>query len=92
MGSQAEDIRCERCGSSKVIPRVPLWDHVGYASSAVVEQHVWVAGSPQAWLMKDWAIGSLQARICGECGHVELVVENYQELYAKYLKSLGDEG
>src|SRR5262249_44051658 len=32
MGSQVEDLKCERCGSSKVIPRVPLWDHVGYAS------------------------------------------------------------
>lgn len=92
MGSQAEDLKCERCGSSKVIPRVPLWDHVGYGNSTVVELNVAVEGSPRAWLMKDRAVGPLLARVCGECGHVELFVENYQELYAKHLKSLGGEG
>jgi hypothetical protein len=80
---------CTRCGSTKIVPNVPLLDHYGdvgaYSSLAQVEVH----GEPSAWIFKDTAAGKVTADICGDCGHVELAVSNFRELYEKYRQAGG---
>lgn len=78
---------CPRCGSDRIIPEVPLLDHYGDMGSWSDQARVNVHGAPEAWIFKDTVAGKLSARICGECGHAELQVSNFRELYAKYTKS-----
>jgi uncharacterized OB-fold protein len=90
------DNTCPQCGSKKIIPDLPLGAEVytsesGPYGSGTVRGggtvDVYVAGAPQAWVFKDIASGGLTARVCGECGHVELRAKNFRLLYEKYEKS-----
>ena len=47
------------------------------------QAEVQIHGAPQAWLFKDTVAGQLSLRICGDCGHAELQVSNFAELYEK---------
>lgn len=78
---------CAHCGSEKIIPKVPLLDHYGDTGFRADQAEVRVHGNPQAWLFKDTVAGKLSLRVCGECGHAELRVSNYRELYAKYAQA-----
>jgi uncharacterized OB-fold protein len=79
---------CPRCGSEKIIPGVPLLDRYGDVGGFHTPAEVQVHGAPQAWVFKDTVAAKLLADVCGECGNVELRVDDFRELYAKYLKSL----
>jgi hypothetical protein len=46
-----------------------------------------VYGDPEALIFKDRVYGRLKADICGDCGHVELRVENPGELYEHYRRT-----
>jgi hypothetical protein len=59
---------------------------MGHASA---QAEVKVHGVPQAWVFKDSVAGKVSVRICRECGHAELQVSNFRELYEKYQKSRG---
>jgi hypothetical protein len=78
---------CSRCGSAKIIPRVPLLDRYGEMGGFTDPAEVRVHGDPQAWVFKETATGQVSLRICGECGHAELQVSNFRELYERYEKS-----
>jgi hypothetical protein len=43
--------------------------------------------NPDAWIFKDTIFGEIIADICGVCGHVDLRVKNFDELYQNYLNS-----
>ena len=61
---------------------VKIVDH-GYMDSKhdlAIELH----GKPDAWLNKDTRKGVLSATVCGQCGKVELSVDNPQELWEIY--------
>jgi hypothetical protein len=62
-------------------------DHYGdwgyWSDPAEVKVH----GSPDALVFKDTVAGHLSVRICGECGHADLQVSNFRELFEKYDKS-----
>jgi hypothetical protein len=79
--------KCPRCGAAKMIPGVPLLDHYGDTGTWSRTARVEVHGVPEAWLFKDTVAGRLSVRICGGCGHAELQVRNFRELYEKYVKS-----
>jgi hypothetical protein len=64
-------------------------DHYGDTGTFSANAQVKVHGEPQAWVFTDTVAGRLFVRICGECGHAQLQVSNFRELYAKYQKSLG---
>ena len=73
---------CPQCGSTKMMPGVDLFvpgTQWGQSLFAVVY------GDPQAILLKDRRLGRMSADICGECGHVELRVEDPAALYQHYL-------
>jgi hypothetical protein len=82
---------CPRCGSHKIVPDVPLQDHYGNLGLVARPAEVAVQGEPGAWYLKDTATGPLSIEVCGECGHAELRVGNFRELYEKHLKSRGQE-
>jgi hypothetical protein len=78
---------CPRCGSNKIVPDVPMVDYYGDVGEMSTTSEVKVHGAPQAWVFKNTATGKLTVRICGECGHAELQVSNFRELYEKYERS-----
>ena len=80
---------CPRCGSSKIIPKVPLLDHYGRTGTMSDPAEVQVQGAPDAWVFKETVTGEVSFRICGECGHAQLQVSNFAELYEKYQESRG---
>ena len=79
--------KCPRCGSAKIIPQLPLLDHYGETGAWSDQAQVQLHGAPQAWVFKDTVAGKVSLRLCGECGHAELEVSNFRELYEKYRKS-----
>jgi hypothetical protein len=87
--SQAEIVEidakllCNLCGSTKVVPNVQIVDRENSG------HHVVVYGSPGALFFKDVCWGEITADVCGECGHTQLRVRNFKELYDHYLTSLG---
>jgi hypothetical protein len=76
---------CVCCGSNKIIPDVRIEDYFGRTGESYTQ--VRIHGVPQAWFFKDSARGKLSVWICGECGHAELQVSNFRDLYAKYEKA-----
>lgn len=80
--------QCPKCGSSKIIPEARVVDQGEYSNGHLCVE---ICGAPDAVIFKDRLRGHLTAIICGECGHVELQVENPHALYEKYRQSLGDE-
>ena len=78
------DTECPRCGSDKIIPKVPLADRYGDAGAFSSPANVHVHGDPDAWFFKDTVAGQVTLRVCGGCGYAELNVANHRELYEKY--------
>lgn len=72
---------CPRCGSDKIIPQVALRYRNELGSR---DLGVEVEGPPVFWIIKDQETGNFTVDICGECGHAELSVSNFQALYEKY--------
>ena len=77
---------CPRCGSDKIIPDLPLPDHYGDVGGFARDAQVEVHGAPRAWIFTNTAAGKLTLRVCGNCGHAELFVGNFRELYERYFK------
>lgn len=79
---------CPKCRSKKIIPEVPVEVDVStMGSPGGGTLNVKIKGDPQAWVFKDMVSGNLSVMICGECGHAELHVSNFQLLYEKYVQS-----
>ena len=81
----AESLRCTRCGSDAVIPRVRVVerDEGGTRRDVQVE----VQRRPNAVIFKRPERTALSAQVCGACGHVELYVEAPRALYAAYVQA-----
>lgn len=77
------DKTCARCGSSKIIPRARAVD--GDHGSTVGSLHVAVARDPDAIFFKGEERIDTYARVCGECGFVELFAKDPHALYEAYL-------
>ncbi|MGB3511657.1 MAG: hypothetical protein WBA93_20945 [Microcoleaceae cyanobacterium] len=78
--------QCKKCNSEKLIPHVRIIDKGHYNTELSLEVEVCEkpGGLP---LFKKSHRGTLEATICGECGHTELTVTNVEELYQAYLKA-----
>ena len=79
--------KCTRCGSTKIIPEVPVMDHIGDFGVRARQAAVNVAGKPSALVFTDSASGELFLDICGACGHADLFVSDAETLWEKYEKS-----
>jgi hypothetical protein len=80
------DHSCLRCGSDKMVRNARVLD---WRDNYTSDLKLVVYGDPEALIFKDRLYGTLTANICGQCGHVELHVENHAELYEHYRKSRG---
>ena len=81
--------RCAACQSERVIPGATIFDQ-GQPSDGILR--VGIATDPQALLFKGLVFTTLRAMICGDCGRVQLAVENPGELYAAYQQNLAASG
>ena len=86
-GNESANVTCPRCGWQKIIPDLPLPDHFGDVGGFSRDAQVEIHGAPHAWLFKETAAGKLLLRVCGDCGHAELFVSNFRELYERYQRS-----
>jgi hypothetical protein len=80
---------CPRCGSTKLMFDVRILDQGQYSDGSL---KVAVDGDPYALIFKDRLCSRLVADVCGECGHVELKVNEPRDLYEHYLQSKSAQG
>ena len=80
-----DPLRCLRCGSEEVMPRVRVAergdDNMRYALQVEVQRR------PNAVLFKRPQRNDLTARVCGACGYAELYVDSPDALYTAYLQA-----
>ena len=78
-------MKCPRCGSEKIMHN--LWIRDRYDRLQGDDLEVVVESKPNALLFKGTHREALRATVCGECGNVELSVENPKGLWETYSKS-----
>ena len=81
---KSNEPHCPKCGSKKIIPNARICDQ---NKNYDQDLQLVVYGDPDAFIFKDRLFGKMTADICGECGHLELKVDNPRELYEHYLNS-----
>lgn len=72
--------RCPKCQSDKIMSDVRIVDRAGH----MIKLGVKVFEHPEALVFKGGHAADLLSWVCGECGYVEIYVDNPQELYAAY--------
>lgn len=75
-------VSCSKCGSEKVIPDISIVDHGYYDTQH--ELAIEMPANPKARFFKDTRKAVLKAAVCGQCGFVELSIDNYRELWDVY--------
>ena len=75
---------CFKCGSNKIIKdaRIIDYGHLNQMNDLAVH----IKTTDKIFFNK-FEKGKFQAQICGSCGHVELSIQNPQELWEAYIKS-----
>lgn len=86
MSDQGTELKCAKCGSTKVVPRARVIDR-GDGSMDIGNVRLGVARKPEAWLFKGEEREDVYARLCGACGFAELYVEDPDLVYQAYLDS-----
>jgi len=70
--------QCSKCQSEKIIPQLCIADQAGHN----IRLGVNVYEDPNAIVFKGKHSEELYARICGDCGNVELFINNPHEFYS----------
>ncbi len=83
-----DTLRCLRCGSDSLIPDVRMIDRGD--GNARTKQEVGVMKNPTAMLFKDEARTSITARVCADCGAVELTAVNPDVLWQAHLERVAN--
>ena len=78
-------LTCPRCDSENIMPNIRIRDR--YERFQGEDLEVVVESKPNAFLFKGTHREALRATVCGECGNVELSVENPKGLWETYSKS-----
>ncbi len=79
------ELKCEACGSSKVIDSVSIADQ-GRVSDGSLK--LVVHGDPRAILIKEPVDGKLVCTLCCECGDVKIRCSgNLEAIWKAYLKA-----
>ena len=80
-----DPLRCTRCGSDAIIPRVRVLDRDEGGTHRDLQ--VEVQRRPNAMLFKRPERSAISAQVCSACGYAELFVEAPRALYAAYLQA-----
>ena len=83
----ATDLRCAKCGSTKIVPGARVIDRAHYGTDSGNVQ-VAAARRPHKWFKLQEKV-DVFARVCGECGFAEFFVDEPALLYEAYLQSQG---
>ena len=81
----ADPLLCTRCGSESVIPRLRVVERAEDGSRHDVQLEV--QRRPNAMFFKRPERSTLLARVCGDCGHVEVYADAPRALYAAWLEA-----
>ncbi len=84
----ANETKCVKCGSTLIIPSARVIDRDAHGTG--LNLHVGVARKPEALLFKGEEIAEVRARVCADCGHVELFTRGARSLYAAYVESIAE--
>ena len=76
--------QCERCGSPRLMPHGRLHGKEAALIDVVVGDK-----NPDALIFTRPIFAPLTGIVCGDCGHVELVVKNPRALWGEYRESKG---
>ena len=81
------ETKCSGCGSADVIPDMKIVDHgwMDLKHDLAID----FKGKPNAWIFKDTRQGVLSASVCGQCGKVELSIDNAREMWEVYKSHRG---
>lgn len=74
--------KCGKCGSDKIIPQAKVVDRADY--NAVGDFNVAVDENPDAFMFKQRVYSSVTAKVCGNCGFIELYADAHESLYSAY--------
>jgi hypothetical protein len=77
---------CIKCGSKKIVPEATVTGSSGEYSGDKLT--VEVVNNPEAAFFRGIEYFVTKARLCGDCGYIELFASNPDEIYAQYLSSL----
>ena len=83
-----KDKKCSKCGSSMVIPSVPIADR-GHGNG-LLPWTAYISEKPGALFSKTHFF-KIRAWICGECGYTELYADAPNEVassYQRYLENI----
>ncbi|MEM1055001.1 MAG: hypothetical protein AAGI52_05705 [Bacteroidota bacterium] len=78
---------CVRCGSDALIPDVFV-QAKGYGA---VQLQVGLHTRPDAVMLKRTVVSDASARVCGECGAVELLADDPHALWEAHVDRLANE-
>jgi predicted nucleic-acid-binding Zn-ribbon protein len=73
---------CPKCQSTKRVPNVRFIDRGD--SNSTHDAALEIARHPEALIFRGSQRFALEANVCGECGYVELFVQDPQALWAAY--------
>ena len=83
-----KDKKCSKCGSSNVIPGVPIADHAH--GGGILPWTAYISEKPNTLFSKTRYF-KIRAWICGECGYTELYTDEPNEVansYQRYLENI----
>jgi hypothetical protein len=82
------DLTCPACGSQRVIPDVAIIEYSSTVSPLRVQVPL---KNPESTSLlgvipavRDRMSGTLEARICGDCGHADVFSPEFRELWKAY--------
>lgn len=83
-----DELSCSRCGSQSVIPRSRVVERGedGVRHDVQLE----IQRRPNAMFFKRPERLNMLARVCGDCGHVELYADKPRTLYLAWLEAEAD--
>lgn len=76
---------CAKCGSESMIPRLRVIERG--EDGARHDVHLEMQRRPKAMFFKRPERSMLWARVCGDCGHVDLYAEAPRALYTAWLEA-----
>ena len=71
-------MECTKCGSDRVMPDIQIFDQGQHSDGQLKAR---IDTNPKAFLFKGTITSRLRGRICGDCGFVELFVEQPDKLF-----------
>lgn len=79
-----EKMKCAKCGSDKIMSNLRIHE-VGKRRMDLIG--IEVLANPEAVIFKDGHKEFMRATVCGDCGNVELTVDNPKGLWETYTKA-----